>query len=501
MSEPGLPRRASLTRQAGALASGSLATQAAQLLLLMVLTRLVAKAQLGGYQQLMLVYGILAPLLVAGIPAALLYYLPRSEDPARMRNWVGQAYLLLGGLGLVTSLALLLARRPLSEALGNPALADPLVVYAPYPFLAFVTAVMPTALVAVGRAGRAAALNAVSGLLALVGVTGAAAVHPETTPMVIGWTCAAACTAAISVQQVRRVIGISLPRVDLTRGMRLLLAYGVPLALTGLAGKFAFQFDRIVVSREFSPALFAVYAVGAVELPIAVIVQQSINSVLVPALTRHFAAGDISGMAALWRRAIRRTSLILLPVFVFFMLTADATVLVLFGSAYEQSADVFRVYLLLVPLRVATYGLITQAIGRTRVNLTASIVLLVCNAILVLVLVGPLDLLGPAVGTVAATYVMSAFYLLRLRGILRLPVGALFPFGTVLTNLGVSALAGVPLALLTFAGIDGLLQLMIGGVVYGLCYLGLLLAARRLDPQELAWVQSAWASARSVVSR
>ena len=33
---------------------------------------------------------------------------------------------------------------------------------------------------------------------------------------------------------------------------------------------------------------------------------------------------------------------------------------------------VFRIYLLLVPIRVATYGLITQAIGRTRINLVGS---------------------------------------------------------------------------------------------------------------------------------
>ena len=78
-------KRPSLTRQAGAFASGSLAAQASYLLLLMVLTRLASKTQLGGYQQLQLVYGILSPLLIAGIPAALLYFIPRSEDRADAR--------------------------------------------------------------------------------------------------------------------------------------------------------------------------------------------------------------------------------------------------------------------------------------------------------------------------------------------------------------------------------------------------------------------------------
>ena len=257
--------------------------------------------------------------------------------------------------------------------------------------------------------------------------------------------------------------------------------------MTGLAGMFAFQFDRLVVSREFTPALYAVYVVGAVELPLTIIVQQSVNSVLVPALARLYAAGDLAGLTAQWHRAIRRTSLVLLPLFVFFMLTADETINLLFGASYGRSADVFRVYLLLVPLRVATYGLITQAIGRTQINLTASLVLLVLNAILVLALVGPLGLIGPAVGTVLATFGMAAYYLVRLRGVLGLPIRALFPWPLIAVNLGLSALAGLPAALLILAGLDGVLQLAVSAVLYGLFYLALMLLARRLEPQEIDW--------------
>ena len=418
----------SLTRQAGALASGSLATQVSALLLLMALTRLVPKAELGSYQQLGLIYGIMSPLLVAGIPAALLYFLPRTEDPARRREWVGEAYLLLGSLGLATSVAVAAGRAPIAQALGNPDLAGALLVYAPFPFLAFVTAVMPTALVAVGRAGRAAALNGLAGAVVTVAVLAAVAVEPDATHMAGGLVVAQLCATVACTYAVHRIVGISFHHADVTRGVRALLHYGLPLALTGLAGKFAFQFDRLVVSRDFTPALFAVYVVGAVELPLTVIVQQSVNAVLIPALARHFAAGDIPGMAALWRRAIRRTSLVLLPLFVFFMLTANETIHLLFGASYAQSADVFRIYLLLVPLRVATYGLITQAIGRTQINLTASFVLLALNAALVLALVGPLGLIGPALGTVLATFGMAIYYLIRLRAVLGLSVRALFPW-------------------------------------------------------------------------
>jgi O-antigen/teichoic acid export membrane protein len=479
--------RPSLTRQAGALASGSFATQVLAVVMLIALARLVSKAELGGYQQLALLYGILQPLLVGGIPAALLYFVPRSADPAEARAWLGHAYLLLGSSGLAVSVAFALARVPLADALGNPALADPLLVYAPLPFFAFMASVATTGLVAVRRAGVAAALSAFSGALTLVAVLVAVAIEPDTAHMAAGLVVAAACSAVVSTYAVQRIVGIAFRRADVARGMRALLVYGVPLALTGLVGRLAWQFDRLVVSHEFSAAVFAVYAIGAVELPITSIIQQSINAVLVPALSERYAAGDVDGMAALWRRAIRRSSLILLPTFVFFMLIAGEFIALLFGAGFSDSTSVFRIYLLLVPIRVATYGIITQAIGRTRINLMGSFLFLGANAILVLALVGPLGLEGPALGTVLATAALAIYYLVRLRAVLTLSIRALFPWSLLAANLAVSALAGVPVALLILAGVDGPLQLLLGGVLYGACYVGLMLAARRFDAQEIEW--------------
>ena len=480
-------RRPSLTRQVGALASGSVAANVFALLLLMALTRLVPKAELGAYQQLGLIFSIVSPLLVAGIPVALLYFIPRSDDPADASSRVGEAYIVLGALGFITSTAIAVGRVPLAEALGNPELSGALLAYAPYPFFMFVTSVMPMALVAVRRAGLAAALNALGGAFVALGVLTAALIEADASHMATGLVVGQVWTAVAATYAVQRTVGISVRREKVKQGALVLLGYGLPLALTGLAGRFAFQFDRLVVSRNFTPALFAVYVVGAVELPITAIVQQAVNAVLVPALSRHYAAGDLTGMAALWRRAIRRTSLILFPLFVFFMLTSTATVKLLFGSNYAESAEVFRIYLLLVPLRVATYGLITQAIGRTRINLTASFVLLGLNAVLVLALVGPLGLVGPALGTVLATFGTSLYYLFRLRGILKLSVRALFPWRLLGINLAITVLAGVPAALVVLAGLDGVLQLAAAALLFGPTYLALMMLTRRLDSQEIDW--------------
>jgi O-antigen/teichoic acid export membrane protein len=478
------PPRRSLTRQTAVIFAGGLVAQTSSVVLLSGLTRLVSKGQLGAYQQLTLLYGIVSPLLVAGIPTALLYFIPRSKDDHETRSWVGTAYVLLGALGLLFSVTTALARVPIADALGNAHLSPVLLVYSPFPGLAFVTSVLPPALVALGRAALATMVGVTGSIVSVICVLAAVAVAPDARHIAAGLVIGQACFTVLSVLTVCRVIGVAVPWRTIKDRCLGLLKFGVPLALTGLAGMLAFQFDRLVVSRDFSAALYAVYSVGAVELPISVLVQQSVNSTLMPALTRHYLAGDVAGMAAQWRRAVRRTSLVLLPTFVFFMLTAPAAIQLLFGGSYAESTVMFRIYLFLVPLRVATYGLITQAIGRTGINLTGSVLFLASNAVLVLLLVGPLGLPGPAVATVAATAGLASYYLVRLRRVLNITITALFPWGDLAANFVVSVAAALPAGALVLLGLRGLVQLPILAAVYPPCYIGLLLITRRLDETE-----------------
>src|SRR5262249_7157512 len=77
-------------------------------------------------------------------------------------------------------------------------------------------------------------------------------------------------------------------------------------------------------------------------------------------------------------------------------------------------------------------------------------------------------------------------------GVLKLSLSELFPGGMLGTNLLLSAVAGLPSALLVVAGFEGLLGLAVAALLYGLCYVGLLALTRRLDAQEIEWARRAW---------
>jgi O-antigen/teichoic acid export membrane protein len=459
-------------------------SQAATLLSIVVLTRLVAKPALGGYQQLWLIYGILAPFLVGGMPTALLYFLPRTRTREEARKWVLDSYLILVGFGLASSLGVLLLRDPISAALNNQALSRALLFYVPYPFFAFLTAAMPSALVASGRARLASALNAVNGLVTVGAVVGAAAISPTTSSMAAGLSISAGAVALLSTASVVRALRIRGPVVFRSVAWRPLLAYGLPLALTQLAAMLGFQFDRLVVSNRFSPSEFAVYALGAVEVPIAIVVQQAVNAVLVPVLSRLHAAGDLTELVRQWQAALRKASLVVLPLFAFLMVMAGSVITALYGTKFGGSVPIFRAYLFLMPLRLVTYGLITQAIGRTGINLSASLVMLGANVALALGLVSPLGLLGPAIATPLAMLATVVYYAFRLRAVVSLRLGQLLPWRLLAGNLVIAFASAAPLLALVALQMAPLVRLAAACAIFLPLYLVALRLTGRLTPAE-----------------
>lgn len=482
------------------LAVGSAFTQGSALLSTIVLARVLAPTTFGGWQQLLLLYGVVSPLLLAGLPAAITYFMARATDRDDHARLAFEALVALAAAGMVFAVVLLALRVPIADAFDNPALEEALPLYAPYALFAFIGAVMPSTLIPLGHAPRAAGLSAAAAAIFFACVVGAALAFQDLNAIAAAASTAGAVTAAISVVVVRRTIGMQFDRQEIGTRIRTLLAYGTPLALTGLAGVLGYQFDRIVVSAQFTPAEYAIYAIGAVEIPITLIVQQSTNSVLLPALARSYRDGSLAELGDIWRDAIRKTSLVLLPLFALCLVVAGPLIEGLFGARYSESADIFRVYLLLMPLRVATYGLIPMAIGRTRINLAASIITLVANAVLAIALVEPLGLKGPALATVIAVALTVAYYLVRLRTVLDVPLGVLFPWRTVGTNLVLSLLVAVPIVPLLFSRLPDLAVVALASSLYAVLYVALMRATRRIRDDDwrrlVATARGAWLRVR-----
>jgi O-antigen/teichoic acid export membrane protein len=498
-SEPGRERR-SLASDAAVIFLGGIFSQVAAIISLVALTHLLSRAEVGAYQQLLLIYAIASPLLIAGVPAALLYYMPRVDSLHEKHAWVGDAYGTLAALGLVAALGTVLLRHEIAAALSNPGLADALELYAPFIFFSFVNAVAPSALIASGRARTSAVLSAVNAGVWLLAVVLTAAAWGTVEGIAASISVVAGIMALVSLVVVVRAVGVRPPSNPFAQRGRKLVAYGIPLALTGALSMLGFQLDRLVVAHNFSPQRFAIYAVGAIEVPIAILIRQSMNAVLVPALSAQHAAGNLPAMAELWRGSMRKAGLVMLPMMVLLLVMAPELMRVAFGEKYEQSANIFRIYLALIPVGLASWGLLPMTAGRPGTNVGGAIAMLVVNGGLAIALVGPLGIYGPAIATPVALLATAAYFVWVIHRLLGFSPRELIPARALAATTAVGALCALPLFALKALPIGDLGQLIVAVPLFALPCLLVLRRFRLIDDLDWGRVTGFLRSARRTVA-
>ena len=116
-------------------------------------------------------------------------------------------------------------------------------------------------------------------------------------------------------------------------------------------------------------------------------------------------------------------------------------VVLLFSARYAQSASLFRIFLLLLPLRITVYGSLLMAAGMSTVVLRAAAATLALNVALNLTLIPLLGMEGAAVSTVCATYAMAGWQLVRCARLLNVHMSEIFPWAALGRLMMVSACA------------------------------------------------------------
>lgn len=481
----GRPRVYSRTFKAGLLASGTFLTTCVGLASMAVLARVLSMRDYATYKQTMLAYAFAAPLLMLGLPKALYYFLPGEKH--RARAILVENLLLLSAMGAVFSLFILLGgNKLLAWRFRNPNLAKTLLILAPYPLFMLPASALGACLMARDRVKQVAVFNVVSRVVMLAAVITGCLVWRTPSAALIGTVLGAAIVflPALRLMLASCREGSTRPK---TSGMWSQLKYSVPLGVAGMIGAMRLNLDKLLVSSLCPPESFAVYVNGAVQIPLIGVVTGSVTAVLLPDMARAYREGDYAGVLAPWRRAATKCAMIILPVMVFLLVNAPAVIRTLFSAKYAESAVPFRVYLSLLPIRIATFGAVLLSTGRSGLMLLAQGTALMINLLLSLWLIGLLGYVGAAIGTVAATYAWSVpFHLICIKRVVHVPIHKLFFYLDIAKVLLAAAISSVVFVLLPFMKDWGdLPMLALLGPMYGVVFLLILSALGMLNLRSL----------------
>lgn len=435
----------------------------------MVLARLFTKTEYATYRQTFLVYRFSAPLLMLGLPMALYYFLTEESNKPRQILMENVLMLFMGG-GLLALFLLLGGADYIAYRFSNPSLRHTLKLIAPYAiFVLPATAFGPT-LISRDRVNVAAIYNFVSRAFTLGTVLISVFFLRKVMVAVGAMVGASILTSVIALFLMFHTCNKG-PWHPTLSGMKRQLSYSFPVGLSQIIGTMSRDIDKIIVSSLCAPSVFAGYINGAMEVPFIGILTGSVTSVLVVDYTKLYREGKVDEIVRLIHQAMFKTGMVLIPLMFFLFLIAPEIMVVLFGSKYAISAQFFRVYLLLLPVRTLTFGSILRATGRTWPILGQPLLTLPVNAIFSWWGVKYYGPLAAAVVTVITTYTIAVpYYMLWVRKVLAVPIRALFPWKRLLSLIlygGISLLVAL-IGLTIWRPINPVVVILWAGSLFGI---------------------------------
>lgn len=144
------------------------------------------------------------------------------------------------------------------------------------------------------------------------------------------------------------------------------LNYGIPLFLSSFIAIVTLNTDKTIVSKLSSIEEFALFSVGAKEVPLIALVSTSFAQTLFPILVKAYKEGETEKAKNSWLALTRKVSMLVYPIVLVLMIIAEPLIVQLFGEKYQAATPIFQVYLLVVLWRNNYYGGLLAASGQTK---------------------------------------------------------------------------------------------------------------------------------------
>jgi len=439
------------SKQAGILVLGNIAAALGEAVVLFVIVRLIGQAEVGVLTGMLMIYGIVTPIMASGFPAALMYFLPTR--PLEERRAIAVRFArTLAATGVVAGLiiATIGAIDLLDPNLFSGFTRDPdtgelqsiryLLLMGLWPIADLPARMLSHLLIVEQRAGAAAGVKIIKSIGQSVATLVPIALGANLW-FVVGSLVGFGLVYGLLVPYYLRVLYAGAERVECPVSVREMFRFAIPLGLTEAAGILNRELDKFLIMLTFVAAAFAEYRVGAWQIPFVVTIPYAVGAVYTPRFRELFKEGRPREAIRVWRLSIQKVSLLVIPVTAVFLVGAEETIELLATDTYANAAGVFRLYCIFTLGRVAAFGNVIVAAGKTGFVMRAAMFSLITNILISVPLVLGVGFEGPALGTVLSFAMVVFFYCWMIAQASQVPLREIFPFVDYMKVVVVTAVA------------------------------------------------------------
>jgi O-antigen/teichoic acid export membrane protein len=328
------------------------------LLLPLLLVRKLSQAEFGLYKQAFQILATAVSLLYLNVSTSAYYFMPREPErkPQVVLN-ILIFYLMVG-----SALALLFFIYPQWVTLiFNSSDLVPIITPLGLAILLWLVAVnLECIMVANGDIRWSSTMIVCMQLLKTSLLIGAATIFGNVRAMVIAAIILGVVHCTILFVYLHDRFGDFWRRFD-WRLFKAQLSNALPFGMGGVALVIQSDLHNYYVSHEFSPTEFAIYSVGCSQLPLLVILFNSVDSALFPEIAQLEKEGARGRIIQVWAKGMRLLALAFFPVCALLFLVRHEFITTLFTASYAAATPIFAINLFILLLMIAVSNPVLRA--------------------------------------------------------------------------------------------------------------------------------------------
>lgn len=210
------------------------------------------------------------------------------------------------------------------------------------------------------------------------------------------------------------------------------LKQGLPLYLAVFIGTLTLNTGMLIVNTFEDIETFAIFSVGALEIPVFAMLSAAFSQKIYPELVRLVSNGEKEKAKKIWMKTTMQISYITYPLIIILMFFAKDIIYMIYSPKYEESVFLFKTYLLIGVFRNNYYGALITASGQTKYITMYALMMLLLNAIISFILYYFFGISGVVFGTLIATIIVAFLQLYHERLIKAYLVDFLFNFRIII---------------------------------------------------------------------
>ncbi len=381
---------------------------------IMVVTRALSQIEYATYRQTFLAFNFALPFLSLGISEGLYYFLPTEKS--RFSGRVFDAYVVCILAGIVFSMFIILGgNNLLALRFNNPKVAPLLYWLIPYALIVLISNTSSVIFNIQNKMKLYVKVNIISTIAITFAFIIAIIASPTAKTAVIVMSIGHITRGLIFIVATIKILPDGNKRPQLN-SIKELVLFSLPLGVATMIGQITSQMDSLFVSVMTTPKEFAIYSVGAIEVPVIGIILGSFSTAIIPDMRKLIQNNDIKSASDLFISVTKKIASITLPIMTFLFFWSNEFVLLLYSNKYYEAVPIFQVYLLYFFIRIAFTGPIFVSFGMNSFLLKKTIISLFLNAILTFVFIKFIGPIGAAIGTILSSILITVVVVFPILG-------------------------------------------------------------------------------------